>query len=151
MQHKQTCYKALHFISHSIYYVCHLKNILIVRTSDVFKDPKPINPRGTTRNFKTTTRTRPRKAEPKTTPTLDFNYKTPKSKGDVPEMLIPEPDPDFCSPNTSLGKTKCHELRKNGEIFFSKLIILLLIYLVDESKSSYLASLIIRKHICLAC
>ena len=39
--------------------------------------------------------------EPKTTPlTLDFNYKTPKSKGDVPEMLIPtqprkvDPEPD---------------------------------------------------------
>ena len=63
--------------------------------SDGVKDPKPRNPRGTTPNFKTPTRTRPRpqKAEPETTPTLDFNYKTPKSKGDVPELLIPEPDP----------------------------------------------------------
>ena len=55
--------------------------------------------------------------DPETTPTLDFNYKTPKSKGDVPEMLIPDPtpksrpqtqpDPDFCSPTPSL--TSCQE------------------------------------------
>ena len=64
------------------------------------------NPRGTTPHFKTPIQTRPRKAEPETTPTLDFKYKTPKSKGDVPEMLIPEPDPDFCSPNTSLVRTQ---------------------------------------------
>ena len=70
--------------------------------SDILGPPKPRNQRGTTPNFKTQIRTQPRKAEPETTLTLDFNYKTPKSKGDVPEMLIPEPDPDFCSPNTSL-------------------------------------------------
>ena len=55
------------------------------------------NPRGTTPHFKTPIQTRPRKAEPETTPTLDFKYKTPKSKGDVPEMLIPEPDPTLKS------------------------------------------------------
>ena len=78
----------------------------MVLISDVFKDPKPQNLRGPTLNFETPTQTRPRNAEPKTTPTLDFNYKTPKSKGDFPEMLIPEPDPDFCSPNTSLVRTQ---------------------------------------------
>ena len=79
-----------------------LMKLFIIRfgISDVFKDPKPQNLRGPTLNFETPTQTRPRNAEPKTTPTLDFNYKTPKSKGDVPEMLIPtqprkvDPEPD---------------------------------------------------------
>ena len=41
--------------------------------SDGVKDTKPRNPRETTPNFKTPTR--PQKAEPESTPTLDFNYK----------------------------------------------------------------------------
>ena len=38
------------------------------------------------------TQTQPQKTEPKSTLTLDFNNKTRKYMGNVPKMLIPEPD-----------------------------------------------------------
>ena len=53
-------------------------------TSDVVKDPKPRNPRGTTSTFKSPTRTRPQKLIPEQNPKPDIqtpkpqNPKTPK-------------------------------------------------------------------------
>ena len=47
-------------------------------TSDVVKDPKPRNPRGTTSTFKSPTRTRPRKLIPEQNPKPDIQ--TPKPR-----------------------------------------------------------------------
>ena len=57
-------------------------------TSDVVKDPKPRNPRGTTSTFKSPTRTRPRKLIPEQNPKPDIQTPKPRKSPKVLNLYI---------------------------------------------------------------
>ena len=90
-------------------------------SSDVVGDPKTWNLRGTTPTFWSLNLTWPQKLDPELTPTEKFYLKNPKPGGNSrnfrPPNLTrtrkadPKPDPNFCSPNTSLQPTKYEFLK----------------------------------------
>ena len=57
-------------------------------SSDVVKDPKPRNPRGTTSTFKSPTRTRPRKLIPEQNPKPDIQTPKPRKSPKVLNLYI---------------------------------------------------------------
>ena len=57
-------------------------------SSDVVKDPKPRNPRGTTSTFKSPTRTRPRKLIPEQNPKPDIQTPKPRKPPKVLNLYI---------------------------------------------------------------
>ena len=56
--------------------------------SDVVKDPKPRNPRGTTSTFKSPTRTRPQKLIPEQNPKPDIQTPKPRKTPKVLNLYI---------------------------------------------------------------
>ena len=59
-----------------------------IQSSDVVKDPKPRNPRGTTSTFKSPTRTRPRKLIPEQNPKPDIQTPKPRKSPKVLNLYI---------------------------------------------------------------
>ena len=68
--------------------VVFLTKIMPVGVSDVVKDPKPRNPRGTTSTFKSPTRTRPRKLIPEQNPKPDIQTPKPRKPPKVLNLYI---------------------------------------------------------------
>ena len=103
------CKKVPSFTFVCLYYI--LTILLTLRTSDVVKDPKPRNPRGTTSTFKSPTRTRPRKLIPEQNPKPDIQTPKPRKPLKVLNLYI-----KYLKITIKINK-------KNFQNFFSKSII----------------------------
>ena len=68
--------------------ICFHEKKIYVDFSDVVKDPKPRNPRGTTSTFKSPTRTRPRKLIPEQNPKPDIQTPKPRKPPKVLNLYI---------------------------------------------------------------
>ena len=68
--------------------LCNKLKLDSTNASDVVKDPKPRNPRGTTSTFKSPTRTRPRKLIPEQNPKPDIQTPKPRKTPKVLNLYI---------------------------------------------------------------